>query len=210
MTTPKTGAPKRTQFYAQAIHVLFAIVLGQSFMLASDIMIPIQSLFEPDNHMTVMALIFAYILIVSGWVGYSRSVSIKPHKDTNLGAMRFVIDLVILFEYFYLLRISQTEHVSDFPIVVVIIFLTYMLWDAVKYREHSARDRVWIKRRGSITKKLFLVVLVATILYYIGLFEIITLEVGMSAYDSVVIVFILLILGYRASKWNLTKRRLHK
>ncbi len=169
-------------------------------------MIPIQSMFEPDNHTTVMTLTFAYILIVSGWVGYSRSVSIKPHKDTNPGAIRFVIDLVILFEYFYLLRISQTEHASDFPIAVVVIFLTYMLWDAVKYREHSAGDRVWIKRRGKTTKKLFGVVFSVTILYYVGLFEIITLDVWVSAYDLVVIVFILLILAYRAAKWNLTKR----
>ena len=202
MGTLKKEVPERTQFYAQAIHVLFAIVLGQSFMLASDILIPFQSILKPDNHTTVMALIFVYILIVSGWAGYTKSILNQPHKDTNLGTVRFIIDLIILFEYFYLLRISQTEHLNDLPIVVGIIFTTYIAWDFVKYREHSPKDGTYIGNRGKITVQFCILMWVVTLLYYTGRFEIIALEVGWPAYNVVVIVFGILIVAYRVNKWD--------
>ena len=125
MTTPK-GTEVRKEFYARATHILFAIVLAHSFLLASEILVPISVAFQPENHMSVTTLLFSYVLIISGWIGYSRSVSYRPYKDTAWGAMRFVFDIIILFEYFYLVGIS-VEQPDVFPFVVVVIAATYLI-----------------------------------------------------------------------------------
>lgn len=145
--------------------MLFAVILGHSFLLASEIMIPIHAIFDPANHVIVSTLAFSYTLIISGWIGYSRSTSVKPHKDTSLGALRFILDLIILFEYFYLLQISQTEHIGDFPLVVLIIFGTYVLSDIIKHHEHSPRERPWIRHRTGITVIFFVFIFIATTVY---------------------------------------------
>lgn len=207
MTPPTKGASERIGFYPQTIHVLFAVIIGYSFFLASDVMIPIQNVLESDNHTAVLTLGFSYILVISGWVGYSRSVSTKPYTDSNLGAMRFVVDLIVLFEYFYLISISQTEHASEFPAVAVIIFGTYVLWDDIKGREYASRDQENIQRRKTTTKKLFIVGIVIAAAYHVGLYKIMASSLGISEHMLAVLSFVLLVIGYRYTKWDLTPRR---
>lgn len=74
------GADTRKEFYSRATHILFAIVLAHSFLLASEILVPISVAFQPENQMSVTTLLFSYLLIISGWIGYSRSVSYRPYK----------------------------------------------------------------------------------------------------------------------------------
>lgn len=167
-------------------------------------MIPITVMFEPANYISVSALVFAYIVIVSGWIGYARSVSVKPHKDTALGALRFVVDLVILFEYFYLLRTSQTGPISDFPLVMVVIFMTYVLSDRIKYYEHTPRQRVWIQHRSKITLGFLAIVLLTGALYNDGMFVAVASE---HAHTLSIAVFAILVILHRVAKWKLTPRR---
>ena len=207
MTTVK-GAEDRTKFYGIAINILFAIVLGHSFLMASDVMIPVWDVFEPDNYVAASTLVFAYILVVSGWIGYSRSISVKPHRDTAWGVMRFVLDLVILFEYFYLLRMTQTDHVADFPAVLVVIFVTYVVSDLVKTREHPPKMRSQIKQRSKITDGLLLIVMLATVLYYGGVYAGIASVLNMDTHILSIMSFTGLVLLYRGLKWDLKRRRL--
>ena len=201
------GTRERREFYTQATHILFAIILAHSFMLASDTMIPIGIMFEPDNHATAATFVFSYILIVSSWIGYSRSTSIRPYKDTGWGIARFVFDILILFEYFYLLQIIKTEHIHSFAVVVVVIFFTYMLSDSIKILEHSTRVRVRIKRRSKATTRLFVLGSLVALAYYLGWYAEIAVDVGISAHVLTVIMFTILVIVYRRAKWNLKQRR---
>ena len=209
MTVVK-GAEERKKFYGTAINILFAIVVGHSFLMASDFMIPVWTMFEPDNYVAASTLIFAYILIVSGWIGYSRSISVKPHRDTGWGVARFVLDLVIMFEYFYLLRIVQTNHITDFPVVLLIIFVTYIISDSVKMREYPPTSRVSIKQRSKITNNMFGMVVLAIIGYYAGFLSHIASTIGMDAHVLSIVVFTGLVLLYRGLKWDLKRRPLKK
>ena len=207
MAAPTRGADVRKGFYVTAVHILFAIVIGHSFIMASDVIIPIQTLVDSTYHKPASTLMFSYILIVSGWIGYSRSISIRPHRDTALGAMRFVFDLIILFEYFYLLQIAYTGPIEDFPLVVVVIFLTYLLSDTVKCYEYPPRTRARIKQRMKITIGTLVVVFVAVGTCYDNTHADVALALGMDAHILSIVIFSVLVILYRSLKWNLTQRR---
>ena len=185
------SASERRYFYSQATHILFAIVLGQSFLLAPPIMIPITTAFAPENQTAAMALGFSYVVIVAGWIGYARSVSRHPHKDTGWGVMRFALNIVILYEYFYLLRISQTEHVADLPWVMMVLFGTYVVSDMVKTREYGSRYRKRFRRRTGITWRAFFGSIIVALISWIVAMDVVTIGL-----------FTALVLGFSASKWH--------
>ena len=151
-------------------------------------------------------LVFSYILIVSSWIGYSRSTSIRPYKDTGRGIARFVFDLIILFEYFYLLQIIQTEHINSFAAVVWVIFLTYALSDIIKVFEHSTQVRAQIESRAKVTTRLFALGSLVLIAHYLGWYAEIAVVVGISAHILTVITFTILVIAYRCAKWNLKQK----
>lgn len=214
MAAPK-GDYERKRFYSTAIHTLFAIVLGYSFTLTTGLIIPIGELFDPSNNTTASTLVFSYILIVSGWIGYYRSISIWSHKDTAWGAIRFVLDLIILFEYFYLLQLVSPVFgegfplVKDFPIVVTVIFLTYLLSDVVKHRvnrNQPPQNRTHIWQRTYITISTLLLVSIAMITYYGGVHENVASVLCVDAHILSIAVFTALVILYRILKWNLHPR----
>ena len=191
VNTKKSGADERRGFYSKATHILFAIVLGHSFLLAPDVIIPINIAFDPANHTAAMALMFSYTMIILGWIAYTRSVSRHPHKDTRWGVTRFTLSIVILFEYFYLLQISQTEHVADLPFVVAAIFGTYVISDWIKSREYGARYRKRFERRTRITVDAF------------------ALSTIIASFDSIINIDVLtfglltlLVFGFSTAKWH--------
>lgn len=191
MTKFTDSANERRNFYSRATHILFAIVLGQSFLLAPNIMIPIHAALKPDNHVAVMALIFSYVVIVAGWIGYARSLSRHPHKDTRWGVTRFALSIVILYEYFYLLQISQTEYVVELPWVMVVLFITYVISDIVKIKEYGARYKKRFMKRTQITAK----ACIGSVL--IAIHNLLIDEIGVT-----MVLFALLVLVFSTSKWH--------
>ena len=170
---------------------MFAIVLGHSFLLVPDVIIPINIAFDPANHTAAMALVFSYIMIILGWIAYTRSVSRHPHKDTRWGVTRFALSIVILYEYFYLLQISQTEHVVSLPFVVVVIFWTYLISDVIKSREYGARYKKRFRRRTRITMDAF-----ALSIIIVGFDLIVNIDVLTFG------LLTLLVFGFSTAKWH--------
>lgn len=83
--------------------------------------------------------------MISGWIGYTKSITKHPHKENRLGNARFVIDLVILFLAFYLLSLTDPERFGSFVSafnafiwILPICFMTYIIWDALKYYEYRS------------------------------------------------------------------------
>lgn len=141
---------ERSGFYPKTVHVLFAVVLAISFQQASETMIPIQMVVEPEKIVPNIVLALSYLVVILGWVGYARSVSRWRYKDTRLGFLRFAIDILILFEYFYLLQVAH-EHASHTAPVLLVLAITYYASELVKYYEQSRRQRPSIYRRNAST-----------------------------------------------------------
>ena len=207
MGKPETGSGKRRGFYDKAVHILFAIVLAHSFLLASDALIPISEAFEPARLATTATLMFSYLLIVSGWVGYARSVSVRPHKDTGWGVARFVLDIAIIFEYFYVLQISQTGHAGEIPYALAVIFGTYIVHDCVKSIEHETGMWEQIKHLERPTMAVSALVLIAVLAYDSGSHDELAESLGTDGQMLVVIHLAGLVALHRVAKWNPDTRR---
>lgn len=198
---PENGAKKRSDFYTKATHILFAIIIGHSFLVAPDSLIPTSNALKPENHTMTAALVFSYIFIVSSWIGYARSVSFSPHTDTGWGAIRFVINLIILYEFFYLIRVSQTEHVGELPTVACIIFMTFYISDIIKYHEYGPQDKKLLTQRRRITEYAMLFGILAMASHNAGYWGFVSL-VDINTLILTIIVFTIIAVLFRVAKWR--------
>ena len=191
-------------FYIKAAHIVYAVLVSQSFLIASEIMVPIGDAFTDENFPKVIGWMFSNMVIILGWLGYARSVSVRPNKDTTAGAARFVVDLVILFEYFYLLHLSQEGYFNQVPFVVVIIFATYVVSDLIKKHEYGTQKSELhrIEKRNRTTTIAFnLSVLLLAFYLIILLFN------DEHVANVIIITFLgTVIVWHRLAKWRVTKR----
>ncbi|ABK78625.1 hypothetical protein CENSYa_2021 [Cenarchaeum symbiosum A] len=199
------------------IYVIFAIVMVQGFLNLSEVLIPVDGIFDDESAITAASLFVSYVIIVSSWIGYSRSLSKRPYSDNWQGSARFVLDIMILFEYFYLLSISTTEYFTEqFPAVVFTIFVTYAVWDRIKRSEYKylkkqdndAYENMAIRSRKTI---ICLAVSFAILVYHSIITEYMIETYQMSESVGIAILLVLisaLVIYYRAWKWNMRETRL--
>ena len=128
-------------FYQYAIHLIYAVIIGQSFIIASTIFVPIENLFNFDGFQKGFALFLAYTIVITGWVGWTKSITRNPHSENALGNFRFVTDLFILFLFYYLINLTSSEKIlsygETFIWVLPVIFGSYIIWDMLKYYEYK-------------------------------------------------------------------------
>jgi len=140
-----------TDFYQYAIHLIYAIIISQSFSLASVIFVPIENLFSFEGFLKGFALFLAYTIVITGWVGWSKSIIRNPHSENVLGNFRFVTDLFILFWFYYLINLTNPEKINaygeTFVWVLPVIFGSYIMWDMLKYFEYKSDTPEEIKHR---------------------------------------------------------------
>jgi hypothetical protein len=79
--------------------------------------------------------------MISGWLGYTKSINDKPHTEGGLGNARFVIDLTISFFMLYLLVLTSKNYFiyyfgDAFLKILPTIFFLYVLWDFIKSKEY--------------------------------------------------------------------------
>lgn len=158
---------ERSSYYPKTVHILFAVVLATSFPLAATAMIPIDVFFELSNAASNIALALSYVVVILGWVGYARSISVWRYKDTGWGFMRFVVDTVILFEYFYLLQVAH-RHIDHTPYVLLVLAGTYLVSDMAKYFDQPRRKRQQVKRRTRHTVGLFITTTGVILIYFLS------------------------------------------
>jgi hypothetical protein len=102
------------RLFAVAISIGFAAHISQSNWL--------DHIITRENALLLLAMVF----VVSSWDGYLRSLRNDPLTDMP----RFVVDVVIVFEYLILMQASGD--LRRFQILILIIFGTYILWDYLK------------------------------------------------------------------------------
>lgn len=199
-------------FYQFAIHLIYAVIIGQSFFIASSVFVPIDNVFNFIGFENGYALFLAYVISITGWVGWARSISKLPHSENALGNFRFITDLIIMFLYYYLLSLANPDKIhrygETFIWVFPAIFGAYIVWDILKYFEYKCDAQKAIKdrkRRLWITVGFFIVFVIQSFI-----FQYVTTDQQFLKWDGNVLwieIFIsssfVMTIGYRWLKWKI-------
>jgi hypothetical protein len=145
------SAPRELpDFYKYTVDIIYAFIIGQSFLQLDNLVFPIQNITRYSSDIIGFALI--YFIIVTGWIGYHRSISVHPHIGL-LGNARYGFDLLILFIVYYLLVAAnpygKTPYNEIFVWILPFLFLLYVIWDGIKvfeYRQKGVRYTLDINR----------------------------------------------------------------
>jgi hypothetical protein len=160
-----------SRFYKYAAFTVFAVVIGQSFLISTSILIPFSNLTTYDGFENAFMLILAYFFIISSWIGYFISITKHPHNTkTKLGTARFATDLFILYLFYYLVSLipNNKYHSDIFVWAFPIIFGTFLFWDILKYLEYrkdTKKEKEDRRNRLVITAIFLAVFLVQAYIY---------------------------------------------
>jgi hypothetical protein len=105
---------------ADLVKRLFAVSLSVGFaQIAKVVDISIITLQD------LLMLVVSAVVVVLSWEGYLRVLRDFPLKD----AVRFYLDITIVFVYLILLEFSHVTKIGWWYIVIDIIFVLYIVWD---------------------------------------------------------------------------------
>ena len=131
---------KPAEIFSYICHFIFAIIIANSYDTATKIFIAPEKIFLSDSNLIIPALelLLAYMIIISGWVGYSRSMIKWQHTNTKSGALRFSLDLAILFCYFGLISSADPQNIfrEYFLNWIIVLFSLFIVWDILKIKEY--------------------------------------------------------------------------
>jgi hypothetical protein len=202
-----------SEFYRYAIFVIYAVVVGQSFSQVTLVFIPFEKLLNFTGFLTAFMLLFIYFFIISSWIGYFKSTSVRPHSENKFGLIRFGIDLIIIYEFYYLVNIStKPSNYSDiFIYIFPFIFITFSIWDILKHLEFKIENQ----KEKEDRRNRFIVTLVFLSLFIISSLaysNIVILQpllyYGNNVWDIIFILISWILVGYyRYKKWNITLTR---
>jgi phosphatidylserine synthase len=123
---------------AQLVNVVFAVVMAESLARFNT---EIVSLSPP---LILFALLSVYVIAVSSWWGYHRSLSKYRYLDNHLGVARFVVDLFTVVVYVYLIYsvrdVSETGNLVRYISGVPVVFGAYLVSGTIRVLEHRTRE----------------------------------------------------------------------
>ena len=99
-----------TEFFQYAVHLIYAIVIGLSFEIAGKVVIPIEKVNDYPSALNVGILILSYFIVVTSWIGYTKSIIKHKHSENISGILRFGIDLLIVFMFYYLVSLTDPSN----------------------------------------------------------------------------------------------------
>lgn len=179
-----------SSIYVSFIDILFAVVLGQSFVLLNS-----EEGFKPwlvqprENAFGIATLLLVYGLVITSWIGYHQSTRKYPIKSP----LRFVIDVLLLFLYYV-----GFVNANNFEIVSWIFFFTflsYTLWDVFRIVEYRTEMTPELWKRLGISVGFAIMFLIISLAYVPMETQIQGIEWGLF-----VAILVLLVL-YRYLKW---------
>lgn len=203
-------------FYRYAVFVIYAVVIAQSFPLVTDIFIPYTNVLSFDGFENALTLILVYFFVVTSWIGYFKSITHRPHSENKYGLTRFGLDLFLIYQFYYMVNLipNKSYHGDIFVWSFPAIFVTFLVWDIVKYYEfkkESKLERVNRKNRLVVTL-LTLVPFVGVAVTYYYLIPIHPLIYNTNNVWNIIFIVIsfVIIFAYRWKKWNHPKRKNRK
>ncbi len=121
----------RSSIFVRFIDLLFAVVLGQSFVLLSSSNGVASWLAAPSENIVPLAnVVLAYAIVITSWVGYHDSTSKLPMRNVT----RFIVDIALLFSYY--LAFVNVRSLTNILAIFCVVFVLYFLWTIVRYYEY--------------------------------------------------------------------------
>ena len=112
------------EFFKLGITIIYAIVIASSIDVSKTIFIPFYSI--PANLLNATIVFYGYFIIITGWIEYYFNMQkFQDIKKPGLG--RFVIDLGILFLFYYIIIAGSNEG-TDYLIPDVYLFITPLIY----------------------------------------------------------------------------------
>jgi succinate dehydrogenase hydrophobic anchor subunit len=119
--------------YSSFIDILFAVVLGQSFILLTSKDYYSTWFAKPyANAFGLFTLLLIYGLITSSWVGYHQSIKNYPLQSV----WRFLIDVTLLFLYYF--AFANAGNFSVVLLTITACFSAYVAWDIFRIYENRS------------------------------------------------------------------------
>jgi hypothetical protein len=192
------------ELFKDGIVIIYAVVIGISFDLSKDILVPI---YFTSQHLIRSSILFlGYFIVLSSWREYFSSMRSYPHKG-NFGFGRYILDLLILFVFYYIITIAIKQDsylIPDvFTYVMPSLFFMFFLWDLFRKKEYPT-DRI-LKSEKNISRNFMFLFLGMALTYllvsYISNFD----SFGPLAFYrdlifSILTIFTVII--YRIRKWQ--------
>ncbi len=142
--------------FATVISLSFAQFMLQSWFTSPNLLKYFQqpwlvfSELDTSGKLQIAGLLVAYITIVTSWVGYHVSIKNSPiDVEKRAGFIRFIVDIVLLALYWLLLIDFQSLTFQLY--LLVLIFVTFAIWDQLKAHEYKAYENIKSQRRRGVT-----------------------------------------------------------
>lgn len=202
---------KPNEIFSYICHFIFAIVIASTYETATNVFMnpEIPYLSNTDSFISSLEIFLAYVAIISGWVGYTRSMIKWPHKNTKEGAFRFALDITILFCYFGLIESTHPQNAFQnyFLYWLTALFGLFLIWDIFKIKEYHEKNES--KRNTALVRSFlktigfFLIIaIIIPIIYNTSLEH----KTGVITDDIIYIIIlgftIFVLLAYRYLKWS--------
>jgi hypothetical protein len=124
---------KRAKTYRGLVDVIFAVIIGESFVHVTAGGITTLSV-------NAAVLAMSYVTVVYSWVGYHRSIAEALERSWP----RFAVDLTTLFVYWIL--VTFYAHFQEILWAYFALFVLYLIWGFFKGVEYVGEWARYIKR----------------------------------------------------------------
>lgn len=112
------------EFFKLGITIIYAIVIALSIDASKTVFIPFYSI--PTNLINATILFYGYFIIITGWIEYYFNMQ-KYQEVKKSGLRGFVIELGILFLFYYIIIAASSEN-SGYLIPDVFLFITPLIF----------------------------------------------------------------------------------
>jgi hypothetical protein len=149
------------EFLRLGITIIYAIVIALSIYASKSVFIPFYSI--PTNLLYAIVLFYGFFIILIGWIE-NYLLTQKYQEKGKSGVGRFIIDLAILFLFYYIIVAGSNER-HDYLIpdvylfVTPLIFLLFTLEDVLRNRDYP--DEFLRKYRDMSRNFLFISVIIS-------------------------------------------------
>lgn len=152
---------KCPEFLRLGITIIYAIVIALSIDASKSVFIPLYSI--PANLLYAMVLFYGYFIILTAWIEY-YFLRRKFQDEEKSGLGRFVLDIGILFLFYYIIIAGSNENqeylIPDvYLFVTPLIFFLFTLKDMFRIRDYQ--NETLLKYRDMSRNFLFISIIIS-------------------------------------------------
>lgn len=152
---------KCPEFLRLGITIIYAIVIALSIDASKSVFIPLYSI--PANLLYAMVLFYGYFIILTAWIEY-YFLRRKFQDEEKSGLGRFVLDIGILFLFYYIIIAGSNENqeylIPDvYLFITPLIFFLFTLKDMFRIRDYQ--NETLLKYRDMSRNFLFISIIIS-------------------------------------------------